>query len=102
YWNGSGFVTNTADSCTTWATTDITDTENYHSLDAASGTLSAGQGGPLSLVPDGTQGTDSLVWNVADWLEFDQDGDGTLEDPSALATFGVYRGHDRVIYWQEQ
>ncbi|MDX1819230.1 MAG: DUF6701 domain-containing protein, partial [Marinobacter sp.] len=47
YWNGSGFVTNTADSCTTWATTDITDTENYHSLDAASGTLSAGQGGPL-------------------------------------------------------
>lgn len=102
YWNGSGFGTNTADSCTAWSTTDITDTENYHSLDAASGTLSAGQGGPLSLVPDGTQGTDSLVWNVADWLEFDQDGDGTLEDPSALATFGVYRGHDRVIYWQEQ
>ncbi|WP_227498061.1 DUF6701 domain-containing protein [Marinobacter santoriniensis] len=102
YWNGSGFVTNTADSCTAWTTTDITDTENHHSLSAASGTLSAGLGGPLSLVPDGSQGTDSLVWNVADWLAFDQDGDGTLEDPSALATFGVYRGNDRVIYWQEQ
>jgi MSHA biogenesis protein MshQ len=24
------------------------------------------------------------------------------EDPSALATFGVYRGNDRVIYWQER
>jgi MSHA biogenesis protein MshQ len=53
-------------------------------------------------VPNGIQGTDSLVWNVASWLEYDWNDDGTAEDPIGLATFGVYRGHDRVIHWQER
>ena len=39
-------------------------------------------------------------WEIKEIADFN--GDGSLEDPSALATFGVYRGHDRVIYWQEK
>jgi len=42
------------------------------------------------------------LWDVPLWLEADFDGDGSLDDPTGLATFGVYRGHDRVIYWQER
>ena len=37
------------------------------------------------------------------WLrDFWDDGlPNDLVNPSALATFGVYRGNDRIIYWQE-
>ncbi|MDK8466042.1 DUF6701 domain-containing protein [Marinobacter sp. SS13-12] len=102
YWNGSRFVLNTAGSCTTWNTADITSPAEHHTLVADSGTFTGGEAGPLSLQPDGSQGTDTLTWAVEDWLKDDVDEDGALDNPSALATFGVYRGHDRVIYWQER
>ncbi len=100
-WNGSRFVVNVADSCSSWSTTSVTGTEVHHTLVSAAGTLATGEGGPLTLDPNGTRGTDTLLWDVPLWLEADFDGDGTLEDPTGLATFGVYRGHDRIIYWQE-
>ncbi|TVP57682.1 MAG: hypothetical protein EA349_06030 [Halomonadaceae bacterium] len=37
----------------------------------------------------------------APWLQ-DIDNDDEPVNPSAMATFGVYRGHDRIIYWQER
>ncbi|MBW0149343.1 DUF6701 domain-containing protein [Marinobacter arenosus] len=101
-WNGSRFVEHAADGCSSWTTTLIADPEVHHSLVAGTGNLMVGTGGPLTLEPKGTSGTDTLVWDVPVWFESDQDGDGVLEDPSGLATFGVYRGHDRVIYWQER
>jgi len=38
-----------------------------------------------------------------EWLRhfWDEDLPNDLVNPSALATFGVYRGNDRIIYWQE-
>ncbi|MDK9559603.1 Calx-beta domain-containing protein [Marinobacter sp. M216] len=101
-WNGSRFVEHAADGCSSWATTPIADPELHHALVAGAGSLTTGSGGPLRLEPKGTQGTDTLVWDVPVWFESDQDGDGSLDDPAGLATFGVYRGHDRVIYWQER
>ncbi|MBL3558346.1 MULTISPECIES: DUF6701 domain-containing protein [Marinobacter] len=102
YWNGSRFVVNTADSCTAWNTTDISSPAEHHTLAADAGTFSSGEAGPLSLQPAGSQGTDTLTWAVETWLTDDVDEDGSLDNPSALATFGVYRGHDRVIYWRER
>jgi MSHA biogenesis protein MshQ len=80
----------------------VADPEVHHTLVPSAGTLAAGEGGPLTLDPNGTRGTDTLLWDVPLWLEADFDGDGSLDDPTGLATFGVYRGHDRVIYWQER
>ena len=55
------------------------------------------------LEANGSEGTDTLNWGgVEDWKKDDLDGDGGLDDPTATATFGVYRGHDRVIYWRER
>ncbi len=102
YWDGARFVLNDFDECTDWNTTDITNTEQFHTLESGSGTVAGGVGGPLQLDPNGTEGTDTLTWAVPAWLQDDADGDGALENPSALATFGVYRGNDRVIYWQER
>ncbi len=102
YWNGSRFLVNTADSCTPWTTGDITSPAEHHTLAADSGTFSGGEAGPLRLQPDGSQGTDTLTWAVEEWLQDDVDEDGALDEPSALATFGVYRGQDRVIYWRER
>ncbi|GAA0850957.1 hypothetical protein GCM10009113_33550 [Marinobacter szutsaonensis] len=102
YWNGSGFVTNTDDSCTPWSTANITDPQAYHSLVAGSGSLAAGVGGPLVLEPNGDRGTDTLIWDMPIWLEGDWNQDGALEDPSATATFGVFRGNDRIVYWRER
>lgn len=39
---------------------------------------------------------------VDNWLRFDWNGDGAPDDPTARATFGIYRGDDRIIYWRER
>jgi len=35
------------------------------------------------------------------WLQYDWNGGG-LTDPSGRASFGLFRGDDRIIYWREQ
>ncbi|RCW66569.1 MSHA biogenesis protein MshQ [Marinobacter nauticus] len=103
YWNGLRFELNKADNgCTVWSTAGITGTANHHSLQPDSGTLNGGVGGPLQLRPSGSQGTDVLNWEaIPIWLQGFWDDSDTLENPSALATFGVFRGNDRIIYWRE-
>lgn len=103
YWNGVRFELNTADNgCTAWSTAGITGTDNHHTLQPGSGTISGGIGGPLQLTPSGSQGTDTLTWEMIPvWFKDFWGSSATLENPSATATFGVYRGNDRIIYWRE-
>lgn len=104
YWNGDRFVmSDDVPGCTDWSTANITsNTANHHNLVPANGIFDNGLGGPLVLEANGSEGEDTLVWGgVPDWQKDDLDGDGTLDEPTATATFGVYRGHDRVIYWRE-
>ena len=58
---------------------------------------------PLTLSAPGlgSDGSVDVILDVPAWLEFDWFGGG-VQDPSGSATFGRYRGHDRIIYWSEQ
>lgn len=50
----------------------------------------------------GNQGGIGVSYDAYNWLKYDWDSDGAHDDnPSALATFGIFRGDDRVIYWRE-
>ncbi|OUS06745.1 hypothetical protein A9Q81_02355 [Gammaproteobacteria bacterium 42_54_T18] len=42
-------------------------------------------------------------WLLYNWDAVDQLSDGDMFDdlPSSTATFGRFRGHDRILYWQE-
>lgn len=48
------------------------------------------------------QGSFEVEYEVPLWLQFDWNGDGVYKNnPSATATFGVFRGNDRIIYTRE-
>jgi hypothetical protein len=115
YWNGSQFVTNASDSCTpvNGASATLSNFRNYQgsinsTTPSGSATLSAGQSQAallLSAPGAGNYGSVDISLNLStsqSWLEFDWNNDGTF-DPgtTATASFGTYRGSDRVIYWQE-
>jgi predicted acyltransferase (DUF342 family) len=50
----------------------------------------------------GHHGQIGVLYDTHNWLEYDWDNDGTHDDdPFSSATFGIFRGSDRVIYWRE-
>ncbi|MFB2763724.1 DUF6701 domain-containing protein [Marinobacter shengliensis] len=115
YWNGTRFVLNLLDSCTIWDTSmpdPLRNEEQFHELlnNSETGNLVDGIGPALRLKPAGLRGEERIRWQMPVWL---QDywgrspiasGDPAvdqLQDPEAVATFGVYRGNDRIIYWRE-
>ena len=49
-----------------------------------------------------------MIYSIYDWLKYDwnnidEGSDGLIydDDPSATATFGIFRGNDRIIYQRE-
>jgi len=126
YFNGSGYVTNSADSCTviTAAAFDFgsgsytaTPAQGVMSFPIGSGTstaslgsttLSAGALG-LTLSAPGAGKTGEIDYSInlttagASWLQDDWNGDGTRTDnPRARASFGIYKGTGKVIFRRDQ
>jgi len=119
YWNGTSFVINTLDSTTTFNATQmaVNDDDISPGISTASG-VGAFVSGIID--PDGILGEISLsapgagnqgdvlinytapVWLLFDWDNVDDSFDGPYDDnPSATATFGLFRGNDRIIYQRE-
>ncbi len=127
YWNGGAFVVNDADSCTTLSiNTDPAGSSGHNGIAVGGGTSDLSFNGSgnttaasgdfgLSFSAPGagntgevqvrlyTGATPSAGISSIPWLLYDWDADGSHDDDpgSRTATFGRYRGHDRVIYWQE-
>lgn len=115
-----GFITNTDDSCTTYSDT-LASLSNYtQNLDAgettlvvigAANTISGmhDSASPLELTAPAlagpnNNGTVDITHDVTaqPWLQYDWDNDGNHDNnPDATASFGLYRGDDRIIFQRE-
>ena len=114
YWDGAAFRTLVADSCTGYvgsAAALSSYTGNLVSGDTAIiapvsvAALAAGVSlkvAPLRLSAPGVghEGSARVTLAVPAWLQFPWGG-GVAINPFAIATFGHYRGHDRIIYRHE-
>lgn len=127
YWQNNAWVSNPDDSCTAIALSAITypsgtidvaanrnvtvgggtSTGTYTSLVGGTVNFTEGSAGHYFTAPGaGNTGVISVDVDLTlyPWLRFDWNQDGDHSDtalPTANYTFGSYRGHDRVIFWQE-
>jgi MSHA biogenesis protein MshQ len=107
YYDGSSWVLNSDDNCSAYNAGDLQLTTTLTTSASGAGVVTGGR--PLVpmqgfvLEAAGETGEVELLWqNLPQWLQFDWQGDGTdLSNPTAVATFGQYRGNDRIIHWRE-
>lgn len=106
------YIVNTDDSCTNISTennelsfsNDADNVDPTLSLDAVATQLAVAGGVDFIQIESQTnnQGTLNVEFDVISWLKFDWDGDGSHDDnPDTIATFGLFRGNDRIIQWRE-
>lgn len=92
-YNGTEWILNNDDDCTEYdyvltpsGITVIGDPASPISISAGFGNIT------LTSAPANTSGTVLVEFDFPDWLH---------PDPTATATFGISRGNDRIINWQE-
>ncbi|WP_448214301.1 DUF6701 domain-containing protein [Colwellia sp. MEBiC06753] len=108
------FTHNKQDSCTLissaasdWTRTDRDTSSGLTaaqvSVQGAGGQMINGVYNGVELKSDnGNQGSVNVEYTTLPWLLFDWAGDGLQDNNAkAVATFGRYRGNDRIIYWKE-
>lgn len=109
YYDGTQFVLNTDDSCTSYNSADLTFSNRIglpaDPTPAGSGTLNNGlfdPANPITLDSGNNTGNIDATLNVPAYLHFDWDGDGNNDnDPTGKATFGVYDTNPRRIFIKE-
>jgi len=117
YWDGSSnnWELNDIDNSTIFAytkiddATDLTTTEDENNAPLTPGVTDlsiSGGYGSIRLTPAtdllDPGGTVDITLEAPDWLKFDWDDLGSpSQNPTATATFGIYRGRDRIISWEE-
>ena len=114
YWAGSYYVINTNDSCTqisvpvsgnglTFAgnLTVAMTTLSLNGISSGMGSTLLGNGNPVWTKPGANNtGYVDMIISSPNWLKFDWNGTGDT-NPFARATFGIYKGNDKIIYMRE-
>jgi hypothetical protein len=115
YWNGHMFVTNTLDNATSFSLTTDVSIEDISLLPASTTVVNSGidyflsgQAGVLLSSPgEGNLGRVLIKVNVPAWLQYNWPTQNASslntfsDNPAAEASFGIYRGDDRTLYWRE-
>jgi len=73
-------------------------------LSGSDGSFSGGQLKNIELSSGGNQGAIDIEYTTPAWLQYNWSGKASNlhdENANATATFGVYRGNDRIISWRE-
>lgn len=106
YYDGTSYILNNLDSCTVYNSSILRPVSPMavgagETISSGSGTLSDGLGYNLTLSTPGVGNDGSII------LEYDLDAAG-LEwlkfngnNPTAKATFGIFKGNERLIYMRE-
>jgi hypothetical protein len=110
HFNGNRFITSLDNSCTSYDASDISLSNisldpSFTSVLGSSGNFVSGQSGDIfyQAPGSGNQGEMQATYDSYDWLKYDWNNDGVFDDnPSAIVTFGAYRGDDRFLHWREQ
>lgn len=110
-WNGDNFVVHTNDSCSTYAVANLLLLDSGATTATADGTDGLFEQGFVPLgdlvwLPPTVSGSfdefefeyDAPAWLEFDWVDVENN---THRDPRAFASFGQYRGNDRIIFWLE-
>jgi MSHA biogenesis protein MshQ len=101
------YVASVNDTCTIWDSSKVDLTTITLDKDA---TQSMGGSGPLvdgssryiNLEAPDERGKVGVEYIVAPWLQYDWNANTIFTDnPTAIATFGMFRGNDRIIYQRE-
>ncbi len=118
YYDGSAFVPNSGDSCTSLPLSQLS-LDNGSVTVSADNSIAVGNTGTtsatlldpflsgnanLSFSAPGDDGFVDVTANLGflNWLRYDWDGDGSHDnDPQGRATFGIYRGRPSIIYQRE-
>lgn len=102
YHNGTTFVTNTADSCTTLTTPTTANAGLVTTLTTTATVLSplVSGDGKLKLSKPGAVGYVDITIAAPAWLQYNWKGTG-ISNPTARATFGIYKNANEFIYMRE-
>jgi MSHA biogenesis protein MshQ len=114
YLNASGrYVANEEDSCTPYDASKIiltsgTLNKDLTGVNTVAGQLAGGKTRAMILTTPGAgkQGSIKVEYKIYDWLKYYWDWNGVNakeynQNPTATATFGLFRGNDRIIYQRE-
>ncbi len=120
YYDGNDFILNGDDTGTTYSVAPADpstpptltnpacsdpDVDDVQCSQVSVGGTAVGHGNVFTLSAPGAGNTGTLQYtlSVDSWLLGDWDGNGSYaENPTATATFGVYRSDDRFHYWREE
>jgi MSHA biogenesis protein MshQ len=101
YYDGTQFITAATDNCTAATTVSLSDYAGNLTAGETTESQTAITAGiiPISLTAPGLNNTGSVLLTLTTpaWLQYDYDGDGSLEDAQATATFGIFEGRRPVI-----
>mgnify|MGYP000539558704 FL=1 len=112
YYDGNTFVINTDDQCSTYNVSkmSLSNISLAPTLKIGStGNFVNGETNKLEITAPGAgnMGEMGVTYNSFDWLKYDWSNNDSLgngpftENPSSIATFGLFRGNDRIISWRE-
>jgi MSHA biogenesis protein MshQ len=108
HFDGTSFVVSSDDNCVDYDKSKLTKIN----LDPLSpdplggvGSFEKGKTDKIKLKASGAgnRGKIEVLYKTYDWLKYDWKNDDGLhnDNPTAVATFGLFRGNDRIIYWHE-
>ncbi|MFW8591009.1 DUF6701 domain-containing protein [Glaciecola sp. 2405UD65-10] len=109
YFDGDNFLVSSADNCLEYDASNlilsnISLAPSLTEVSGGTGQFVSGKSEAIILQAPGAgnQGKLGVSYDAFEWLLYDWDNDGVFDElPTATASFGVYKGEDKLIHWRE-